>query len=196
MPKTLLALLAIVAALALAACGDDEGSEGEESSAAQTTEQAAPAETAPAEPETEATESEGSGSAEVKVSPTKSLSQKPRIPRQTGNAPAELVKDDIVVGKGKTAKAGDTVKVRYVGVRFRDNQQFDASWERQPNEFEFPLGAGQVIPGWDQGVAGMKEGGRRQLTIPAELAYGAQGAPPDIAPNETLIFVVDLKEVS
>ena len=194
MPKTLLALLAIVAALALAACGDDEGSEGEESSAAQTTEQAAPAETAPAE--TEATESEGSGSAEVKVSPTKSLSQKPRIPRQSGDAPAELVKDDIVVGKGKTAKAGDVVKVRYVGVRFRDNQQFDASWDRQPNEFEFPLGQGQVIPGWDQGVAGMKEGGRRQLTIPAELAYGDQGAPPDIAPNETLVFVVDLKEVN
>jgi peptidylprolyl isomerase len=194
MPKTLLALLAIVAALALAACGDDEGSEGEESSAAQTTEQAAPAETETAPAET--TESESSGTAKVKVSPTKNLSQKPQIPRQSGDAPAELVKNDIVVGKGKTAKAGDTVKVRYVGVRFRDNQQFDASWERQPNEFPFPLGQGQVIQGWDEGVAGMKEGGRRQLTIPPDLAYGDQGAPPDIAPNETLIFVVDLKEVS
>ena len=84
--------------------------------------------------------------------------------------------------------------VQYVGVRFRDGQQFDASWTRhQP--FTFPLGAGQVIQGWDKGVAGMCVGGRRQLTIPPDLAYGAQGAPPDIAPNETLIFVVDLERV-
>ena len=194
MPKTLLALLAIVAALALAACGDDEGNEGEESGSA-TTEQAAPAETETETTETETTEAEPSGDAKVKVSTTKSLSQKPRIPRQSGSPPSELVKDDIVVGKGATAKAGDLVTVRYVGTRFRDNQQFDASWERQPNEFQFPLGQGQVIPGWDQGVEGMKVGGRRQLTIPPDLAYGQQGAPPDIAPNETLVFVVDLKKV-
>jgi peptidylprolyl isomerase len=189
MPTRLLALLAILTALAFAACGDDEGDEGSESGG-QTTEQAAPAET-----ETETTESEPSGDTKVAVSTTKDLTKKPRMARQPGEAPTELVVDDIVEGKGQAAKAGDVVKMRYVGVRFRDNQQFDASWDRQPNEFEFPLGGGQVIPGWDQGIVGMKEGGRRQLTIPPDLAYGAQGAPPDIAPNETLVFVVDLKEI-
>ncbi len=179
MPTRLLALLAVLTALAFAACGDDDGGDEGGESGGQTTE---------AEPEP-------SGDAKVAVSTTKDLTKKPRMPRQSGEAPTELVTDDIVEGKGQAAKAGDVVKMRYVGVRFRDNQQFDASWDRQPNEFEFPLGGGQVIPGWDQGIVGMKVGGRRQLTIPPDLAYGAQGAPPDIAPNETLVFVVDLKEI-
>jgi peptidylprolyl isomerase len=131
----------------------------------------------------------------IKPSPTTNLKQKPRIPRQAGDPPATLVKQDIVTGTGATAETGDNVTVRYVGVRFRDNQQFDASWDRKPNSFPFPLGAGQVIQGWDKGIVGMKVGGRRQLTIPPDLAYGAQGFPPDILPNETLIFVVDLKKV-
>ena len=112
----------------------------------------------------------------------------------SGQAPTTLQKTDLIVGKGDEAVAGKKVSVQYVGVSFTTKKQFDASWDRgQP--FTFPLGAGQVIPGWDQGVAGMKVGGRRQLTIPSDLAYGAQGAPPDIAPNETLVFVVDLKKV-
>src|SRR4051812_47936134 len=130
------------------------------------------------------------------VSPTKDLSKKPRIPKQPGDAPSQLVVQDVVKGKGAKAEDGKVLTVRYVGVRFRDNQQFDASWERKPNEFKFPLGGGQVIPGWDQGFKGMRVGGRRQLTIPADLPYGAQCQPPDIGPNEPLIFVVDLKKVS
>jgi peptidylprolyl isomerase len=191
MPTRLLALLGILAAFAFAACGDDEDEGGGE--AAQTQTETAPAETEPTE--TETTEDSGDGGDDVRVSPTKNLERKPRIPRQPGDPPSELVVDDIVEGDGQTARAGDVVTMRYVGVRFRDNQQFDASWDREPNEFEFPLGGGQVIQGWDQGIVGMKVGGRRQLTIPPDLAYGAQGAPPDIAPNETLIFVVDLKGV-
>ena len=185
-----LALLLALIALAVAGCGEDskkDSTTGTESSAA-----------APAETETETTEEDTGGAttgAKPAVSTTTDLSKKPVIPKQSGDPPAELVSQDVVKGKGATAEAGDTVTVRYVGVRFRDGQQFDASWDRPDNKFEFPLGAGQVIQGWDKGVAGMKVGGRRQLTIPPDLAYGAQGAPPDIAPNETLIFVVDLKKV-
>ena len=180
----LLALLALVAG-----CGSSDDKKDTTSTASQ------PAESQPAD--TTSTEAEPTGgTASVKPTPTKSLSTKPAIPRQAGDPPSTLVKQDIVKGTGATAEAGDTVTVRYVGVRFRDNQQFDASWERKPNEFKFPLGAGQVIQGWDQGLKGMRVGGRRQLTIPADLAYGAQGQPPDIGPNETLVFVVDLKKVS
>jgi peptidylprolyl isomerase len=99
------------------------------------------------------------------------------------------------VGKGKRAKKGDEVTVQYVGVSFSTGQQFDASWDSgQP--FPFTLGAGMVIPGWDRGVAGMREGGRRMLTIPPDLAYGTAGSPPAIGPDETLIFVVDMVEVA
>ena len=143
---------------------------------------------------TTTTSSKGSARAPL-VSPTKDLKKKPRIPKQPGDAPSQLVVQDIVKGKGAKAADGKVLTVRYVGVRFRDNQQFDASWERKPNSFKFPLGQGQVIPGWDQGIKGMRVGGRRQLTIPGDLAYGAQGSPPDIGPNETLVFVVDLKKV-
>ena len=114
--------------------------------------------------------------------------------KPTGSPPRKLVTEDIVKGKGRAAKAGDSVTVQYVGVSFSTGEQFDASWDiGQP--FNFPLGAGQVIPGWDKGIAGMRPGGRRVLTIPPELAYGAEGFPPDIAPNETLVFVVDLVSI-
>ena len=100
---------------------------------------------------------------------------------------------DLIVGKGKRAKSGDTVSVQYVGVLFENGKEFDASWKGGKGQtFQFPLGGGQVIPGWDQGVVGMKEGGRRKLIIPPDLAYGAQGFPPDIPPNAALIFDVDL----
>ncbi|MGZ5357079.1 MAG: FKBP-type peptidyl-prolyl cis-trans isomerase, partial [Solirubrobacterales bacterium] len=96
---------------------------------------------------------------------------------------------------GAEAKSGDTVSVNYVGVLYENGEEFDASFDTgQP--FEFQLGAGNVIPGWDQGVEGMKVGGRRQLIIPPELAYGAQGSPPDIPPNSTLVFVIDLLSVN
>ena len=99
--------------------------------------------------------------------------------------------EDLVVGDGDAATNGSNVMVHYVGVAWSDGKQFDASWDRGES-FDFRLGAGQVIQGWDQGVAGMKVGGRRQLTIPADLAYGPGGSPPAIGPNATLVFVVDL----
>ena len=123
------------------------------------------------------------------------LTKKPEIPKPTGDPPTKLVSKDIVVGKGPAAKKGDKVQVQYVGVSYSTGEQFDASWDNgQP--FDFTLGKGMVIPGWDQGIPGMKVGGRRELTIPADLAYGAAGSPPSIGPNETLIFVVDLLKIS
>ncbi len=121
------------------------------------------------------------------------LGEKPTIPKPEGSPPAELVAEDIVVGKGKAAEQGDTVSVQYVGASWSTGAEFDASWNRG-EAFEFGLGAGQVIPGWDQGVAGMKRGGRRLLVIPPDLGYGPAGQPPAIGPNETLLFVVDLKK--
>lgn len=103
--------------------------------------------------------------------------------------------EDLVVGTGVEATAGKTVDVQYVGVAWSTQQQFDTSWDRG-SPFSFPLGAGRVIKGWDQGVAGMKVGGRRRLTIPARLAYGDRGSGGAIKPGETLVFVVDLLKVS
>jgi len=108
--------------------------------------------------------------------------------------PSDLVIVDDQVGDGDEAAAGQGVTVHYVGVSWSTGQQFDASWDRD-EPFRFGLGAGQVIEGWDQGVAGMKVGGRRTLHIPPHMGYGAQGAGGVIAPNETLIFVVDLLAV-
>jgi peptidylprolyl isomerase len=99
-----------------------------------------------------------------------------------------------VEGDGPEAKAGDMLTMQYVGVNYADGKQFDASWDNgQP--FNFQLGSGQVIKGWDEGIAGMKVGGRRELIVPPDLGYGPQGQPPAIGPNETLVFVVDLLDV-
>ena len=103
----------------------------------------------------------------------------------------QLEIDDIVLGDGEEAVAGHVVEVHYVGVSWKNGKQFDASWDRG-NTFKFGLGKGQVIPGWDQGVAGMRVGGRRRITIPPNLAYGKRGAGGVIGPDETLVFVVDL----
>ena len=116
---------------------------------------------------------------------------RPEIDFPGGEAPADLVIEDEIVGEGTEATAGTTVKAHYVGVAFSSGEEFDASWNRgQP--LEFGLGRGQVIAGWDQGIAGMRVGGRRKLTIPPHLAYGNRGAGGAIKPGETLIFVVDL----
>ncbi len=118
--------------------------------------------------------------------------QKPQVTVPTGDAPpTDLVIEDIEEGTGAEAAAGNTVDVHYVGVAWSTGRQFDASWDR-PGNFSFPLGAGRVIAGWDQGVAGMKVGGRRRITIPPELGYGAAGAGGVIKGGETLVFVVDL----
>jgi len=121
--------------------------------------------------------------------------QKPQVQVPAGeDPPADLVLEDVVEGTGDEAVAGRMVDVHYVGVAWSTNKQFDASWDR-PGSFSFQLGAGRVIAGWDQGVAGMKVGGRRRITIPPHLGYGDAGARGAIKGGETLIFVVDLLNV-
>ncbi len=120
--------------------------------------------------------------------------ERPQIDKPEGDIPFELGIEDLAVGEGDEATKGKKVSVHYVGVAFSTGEEFDASWNRgQP--FEFKLGKGQVIPGWDAGVQGMKVGGRRRLVIPPHLGYGDRGAGGAIKPGETLIFVVDLLEV-
>ena len=120
---------------------------------------------------------------------------KPDVTIPDGPPPSELLLEDLTVGDGNEAVAGTTCTMQYVGHSWSSKQQFDASWDRgQP--FTFQLGAGMVIGGWDQGVAGMKVGGRRRLTIPPHLGYGARGTGGAIGPNETLVFIVDLLDVS
>jgi len=119
---------------------------------------------------------------------------KPEVDFPGGEPPADLEITDIWEGDGPAAKPGDWVKVHYVGVAHSTGEEFDASWNRG-EPLEFQLGAGRVIAGWDQGVQGMKVGGRRQLIIPPDLAYGDRGAGRAIAPGETLIFVCDLVSI-
>jgi peptidylprolyl isomerase len=120
--------------------------------------------------------------------------ERPQSDKPEGDIPFELGIEDLVVGEGAEAASGQKVTVHYVGVAFRSGEEFDASWNRgQP--FEFRLGKGQVIPGWDAGVQGMKAGGRRKLTIPSAMGYGARGAGGVIEPHEPLVFVVDLLSV-
>jgi peptidylprolyl isomerase len=119
---------------------------------------------------------------------------KPKVKVPAGKPPKKLVIKDLIPGTGPAAKAGDPITVNYIGVNFADGKPFDNSYDRgQP--FPFQLGGGQVIPGWDQGLVGMKVGGRRELVIPPSLAYGPSGQPPVIKPNETLVFVVDLLSI-
>jgi peptidylprolyl isomerase len=117
--------------------------------------------------------------------------RKPEVTIPEENPPAELVMVDEIVGDGDEATAGHNVTVHYVGVSWSTGEQFDASWDRMET-FGFGLGQIQVIQGWDEGVQGMRVGGRRRLTIPPQMGYGAAGAGGVIAPNETLVFVVDL----
>ncbi|HEX8753352.1 MAG TPA: FKBP-type peptidyl-prolyl cis-trans isomerase, partial [Solirubrobacterales bacterium] len=130
--------------------------------------------------------------------PTKASSEstktKPKVTVPSGPPPKKLVENEIVEGSGAEATTGHEVTVQYVGVGYKSKEEFDSSWSRN-EPFSFTLGVGEVIPGWDKGIVGMKVGGRRELIIPPEMAYGAAGAPPSIGPNEALIFVVDLLAV-
>jgi peptidylprolyl isomerase len=184
-----LAALAATALLATA-CGDST-KESEADKFAKTAEQqaktqvAAPAETTPAPTATKVAPSSGE----------RNISTKPKIPKASGAAPKALKVEDLIEGKGAAAKSGDKISVRYVGVLFNNNKEFDSSWKRGKAPFQVTLGQGQVIQGWDQGLIGMKVGGRRRLTIPPDLAYGAQGQPPTIPANSTLVFDVDLTKI-
>jgi peptidylprolyl isomerase len=120
--------------------------------------------------------------------------EKPEVSLDEGRPPADLVIEDIAVGEGPEARPGQLATVHYVGVSHSSGKEFDASWNRG-EPFTFPVGGGRVIAGWDQGVAGMKVGGRRKLTIPPHLGYGDRGAGGVIKPGETLVFVVDLVQV-
>ena len=121
--------------------------------------------------------------------------EKPEVEIPAGRTPTYVLEvEDIVVGDGEEAAAGRLVEVHYVGVAWSDGNQFDASWDRG-DTFKFGLGKGQVIQGWDEGVVGMKVGGRRRITIPPMLGYGKRGAGGVIGPDETLVFVVDLISV-
>lgn len=156
--------------LAVAACGDDDTTEPAARTQATTGEEPSP-------------------SAQRKA--LEDTTTKPVIPKPAGTPPRRLEREDIVKGKGPAAQPGDTLTVNYVGVSFSNGEEFDNSWDRgQP--LSVPLGKHKVIEGWDRGLVGMRKGGRRVLTIPPELAYGTEGYPPAIAPNETLIFVIDL----
>jgi len=121
--------------------------------------------------------------------------ERPEIEKPEGDIPFDLGIEDLVVGDGPEATRGSKLEVHYVGVAFSTGDEFDASWNRgQP--FRFTLGKGQVIAGWDEGVAGMRVGGRRKLTVPSAMAYGARGAGGAIKPHEPLVFVVDLLAVA
>lgn len=120
--------------------------------------------------------------------------QKPEIDFPEHDVPNELIMKDVIEGDGPEAKTGDTVSAHYVGVAFSTGEEFDASWNRGA-PLDFKVGVGQVIQGWDQGILGMKVGGRRRLEVPAQMAYGDRGAGSAIAPGEALIFVVDLMGV-
>jgi peptidylprolyl isomerase len=123
------------------------------------------------------------------------LSHQPTVSVPKGSPPTHLVVKDLIKGTGTTATSGKTVTVNYVGVLYNTGKQFDSSWSRnQP--FTTPLSTGSVIPGWVQGIQGMKVGTRRELVIPPALGYGKAGQPPTIPPNSTLVFVVDLLSVS
>lgn len=170
--RRLLLIIGACLALAVAGCGSSSSTDSSETTASTTTEET----TAPKEAE------------------TASKKTKPKVTVPKGAPPKKLETKDLEEGSGATAKSGDRVSVNYVGVNYKNGKEFDASWDRG-EPFTFTLGAGEVIPGWDQGVEGMKVGGRRELIIPPELGYGAAGAPPAIPPNETLVFVVDLEAI-
>ena len=165
MPRVLLTIVACLALL-LAGCGSDSSSTSSSGDEAST--------------------------AAGKTEESAKKKTKPEVKAPKGAPPKKLEIKDLEEGSGPAAKAGDEVSVQYVGVNYKTGQQFDASWDRG-EPFTFKLGEGLVIKGWEEGIEGMKAGGRRELVIPPSLGYGPNGSPPTIPPNETLVFVVDLE---
>jgi peptidylprolyl isomerase len=182
--RACLAVVALGAAILISGCGSGSGSStitiGNENTADNSLIKA------------ESTTSTSSSSSATAKTPTSGpLSKEPTVTPPSGPAPAKLETKNLITGTGAEAKDGDTVTVNYVGVLYKNGKVFDASWKRH-EPFSFTLGKGQVIKGWDQGIPGMKVGGRRELIIPAELAYGKTGSPPTIPPSSPLVFVVDM----
>lgn len=171
------AAFALAAALLLTACGGDSGDAGQTSAAGTTA-------------------ASSCASGDLADCITDDLSVAPAVPATDAAPPTELVTTDVVVGDGPTATAGSTVEVKYVGAFYETGEEFDSSWSRSAEEtLPFTVGAGEVIPGFEQGVEGMAVGGRRAITIPSELGYGEQGTGP-IPGGATLVFVVDLVTVT
>jgi FKBP-type peptidyl-prolyl cis-trans isomerase len=186
--RTLFVALALAASLV--ACG---GEADDDPTLTQPTESAAPT-LGPTQAPAEAAEPEPcesrAASAEPPAGAVTDLGTKPSVQPNDAPPPCGLVVQDIVIGEGPEPQVSDTVQVKYVGAFYETGQEFDSSWGSAPDDtIEFPLN--QVVPGFSQGIAGMKVGGRRQITVPSELGYGAQGQGP-IPPNSTLVFVVDL----
>ncbi len=178
--RPLAVLLAVAASGTLVACsGDEETDDGAI--------QQAPSESV--EPAPQVARAAGD---EPEVPNARDTDAKPEIRVPEGDPPSELQTEDLVEGDGRVAREGDQLRMQYVGISWSTGEEFDASWERG-EPFSFELGGGDVIRGWDQGIEGMRVGGRRLLVIPPDLGYGAQGSPPAIGPNETLVFVVDLQ---
>ncbi len=178
----------LVLALLAAGCGSSKSESAADKSAAK----------AEAEAKNQKPIPEPKAPASPKVDPTPGeadINSKPTVPKGTGAAPTALKAETLIEGSGAPIKTGQQATVNYVGVLYKTGKEFDTSWGKGKQPFQFALGSGQVIPGWDQGVLGMKVGERRRLTIPADLAYGAQGSPPKIGPNEPLIFDIDLKKI-
>jgi len=173
MSRRLLALT-LIAALALVAAGCGSSNDNSTSSSAS------------ASSDTAATQAQQPATAQPRP--------KPKVHVPKGKPPKKLIVKDLIKGTGPAAKPGDPITVNYIGVNYADGKSFDNSYDRgQP--FPFQLGGGQVITGWDNGLVGMKVGGRRMLIIPPSQGYGPQGQPPVIKPNETLVFVVDLLSI-
>jgi FKBP-type peptidyl-prolyl cis-trans isomerase len=187
--RSLIPILLMAVALVGAGCGDDDGGRASNT---------APTETfTPEQPQAPPEEPRPTAK-RVQPSPGEAdLDRKPKVPKGKGEPPTKLAIQDLIVGKGRRARNGDRVAVQYVGVLFESGKEFDTSWRgRRPGQpFRFGLGSGQVIEGWEQGLVGMKEGGRRKLIVPSELAYGSEGFPPTIPHDAALIFDIDLEKV-
>jgi peptidylprolyl isomerase len=180
-----LGLIALSAAALIAGCGSSGGSSTITVGNENTGDEALASKSAP-------TSSTSTSTTAAAKTPTSGpLSKEPHVTPPSGPPPTKLVTKEIITGTGAEAKTGSAVAVNYVGALYKTGKVFDASWKRN-EPFPFTLGKSQVIPGWEQGVVGMKVGGRRELIIPPALGYGAKGSPPSIPPNETLIFIVDL----
>jgi FKBP-type peptidyl-prolyl cis-trans isomerase len=188
--KTSLTLAAIAVGVAVAGCGGSGSTAPGVATAPSAGSTQGAITTAPAATSTTSTTS----SASVPTPTSGALSTEPKVPVNKGTPPKTLQTKDLITGTGATAKSGSTITVNYVGALYKNGKIFDASWNRKQT-FTTPLATSSVIPGWVQGISGMKVGGRRVLIIPPSLGYGKTGSPPTIPGNATLVFVVDLLKV-